>query len=153
MADLKVDVPENVPDKSYDDDDANAIEMAQSEETQQKDEDNNENNNNADEEEEEANETTQLSAPASPTTPAPKPPSTYAITVKQGASESPGLLDSNRQKTPASTAPKPPNFVSRHSSAYLLSGMGMPILHDYTQMACCLIFFFWFIPLSMYVHV
>merc|ERR1712113_165251 len=55
------------------------------------------------------------------------------------------------RQTPASTAPKPPNYVSRHSSAWLLNYDGSedlanktPMLHDYTQMTCCLMIFFWY---------
>merc|ERR1719476_75457 len=90
-------------------------------------------------------ETTQLSIPQSPMTPAPKPPSSYAISVKSGVPDSPGLLDSDT-KTPASTAPKPPAYLSRHHSSAALLYNPNPVLHDYTHMACCLIFFFWFIP-------
>merc|ERR1712228_1104028 len=55
------------------------------------------------------------------------------------------------RQTPASTAPKPPTYVSRHSSAYLM-GNQYPLFHDYTQMACCLIFFFWFTGLAIVAY-
>mmetsp|Transcript_22897 Transcript_22897/g.36537 ORF Transcript_22897/g.36537 Transcript_22897/m.36537 type:complete len:218 (+) Transcript_22897:39-692(+) len=69
------------------------------------------------------------------------------ITAPSPPSEPPPAVPKfDRRNTPKSPAPKPPSFPNTSSQSQLI-GMGQtemskPVLHDYTQLACCLIFFF-----------
>uniref|UniRef100_A0A7S0XS37 Uncharacterized protein n=1 Tax=Elphidium margaritaceum TaxID=933848 RepID=A0A7S0XS37_9EUKA len=82
-----------------------------------------------------------------PTTPAPKPPAIKTTTSMSGL-----LFD--RTNTPQTHAPKPPSFdsaTSENSQKQLIAiredpetgnSMQSPVFNDYTQLCCCLIFFF-----------